>query len=231
MKTLIAIPTYNEFGNIDNLIKSILVEMKNADILFIDDSSIDGTLELINVYKKKNAKIKLILNNKKMGVGNAHLNAIYYAYKNNYALLITMDADFTHNPSYIKNLIESVGENDVVIGSRHEKKGSIKSWPRFRKFLTQSAYFFTKYLLKIEFDATSGFRLYNLKKINSDFFDDIKSKGYSFFIETSFKMNTSLKVKTLSIDMPIRYAEKSKMKFKDMVVTILLMFKLFFKKL
>ena len=80
--------------------------MKNADILFIDDSSIDGTLELINVYKKKNAKIKLILNNKKMGVGNAHLNAIYYAYKNNYALLITMDADFTHNPSYIKNQFE-----------------------------------------------------------------------------------------------------------------------------
>ena len=230
MKTLIAIPTYNEFGNIDNLINSILIEVDNADILFIDDNSTDGTLDLINVHKKKNENIKLILNKKKKGVGNAHLNAINYAYNNNYELLVTMDADFTHNPIYIKNMIEELGENDVIIGSRHEKEDSIKSWPVFRKFLTQSAYFFTKYLLKIKFDATSGFRLYNLKKIKSDFFDDIKSKSYSFFIETSFKFSTNLNVKTLAIEMPIRFAERSKMKFNDMFNTFLLMLKLFFKR-
>jgi len=231
MKSLIAIPTYNELGNIDNLVKSILIETDNTDILFIDDNSSDGTLELINKHKEKNTKIKLILNKKKMGVGNAHLNAIKYAYEKNYELLITMDADFTHNPSYIKNMIEAMEDNDVVIGSRHEKHDSIKSWPIFRKLLTQSAYFFTKFFLKINFDATSGFRLYNLKKINSVFFDDVKSKSYSFFIETSFKFNDELKIKTLPIDMPIRFAEKSKMKFKDMATTVLLMLKLFFKRL
>ena len=230
MKTLIAIPTYNEFGNINNLIESITSENANLDILFIDDNSSDGTLELINKHMKENNNIKLILNNKKMGVGSAHLDAINFAYKDNYEILITMDADFTHHPSYINSMIESMSDNHVVIGSRHEKKDSIKSWPLFRKLLTRSAYFFTKYLLKINFDATSGFRLYNLKKISSNFFDDIKSNGYSFFIETSFKFSTVLNVKTLPIEMPIRFAEKSKMNIYDMITTVLLMIKLLFKK-
>ena len=84
--------------------------------------------------------------------------------------------------------------------------------------------------MKINFDATSGFRLYNLNQINSNFFNNIKSKGYSFFIETSFIFNETLTVKTLPIDMPIRFAEKSKMKINDMIATVLLMLKLFFKK-
>jgi dolichol-phosphate mannosyltransferase len=229
MKSLIAIPTYNEFGNITNLIESIISETVNFDILFIDDSSSDGTLELINKHMKINNNIKLILNNKKMGVGNAHLDAINFAYKNNYEILITMDADFTHHPSYINSMVESMDNNHVVIGSRHEKKDSIKSWPLFRKLLTQSAYLFTKYLLKINFDATSGFRLYNLNKIHSNFFDNIKSNGYSFFIETSFKFSKVLNIKTLPIEMPIRFAEKSKMKIYDMITTVLLMIKLLFK--
>ena len=229
MKSLIAIPTYNEFGNITNLMESITSETVNFDILFIDDNSSDGTLELIYKHMKINNIVKLILNDKKMGVGNAHLDAINFAYKNNYEILITMDADFTHHPSYINSMVESMGDNQVVIGSRHEKKDSIKSWPLFRKLLTQSAYLFTKYLLKINFDATSGFRLYNLKKINSNFFDNIKSNGYSFFIETSFNFSKLLNVKTLPIEMPIRFAEKSKMKIYDMITTILLMIKLLFK--
>ena len=230
MKILIAIPTYNEFGNIENLINSISAETNNMDILFIDDNSSDGTLEMINKYKNNQMNIKLILNEEKMGVGNAHLNAINYAYKNNYQILVTMDADFTHHPSYINKMIKNMGDNHIVIGSRHEKKDSIKSWPLFRKFLTQSAYFFTKYFLKINFDATSGFRLYNLTTINSNIFDNIQSKGYSFFIETSFKFKRILKVKTLAIDMPIRFAEKSKMKFSDIITTVLLMIKLYFKR-
>ena len=230
MKTLIAIPTYNEFGNINNLIESINSETNGLEILFIDDNSTDGTLDLINNQIKKNDNIKLILNNNKMGVGSAHLDAINYAYENNYEILITMDADFTHHPSYINLMIEAMEDNHVIIGSRHEKQNSIKSWPLFRKFLTQSAYLYTKYLLNINFDATSGFRLYNLKKIRSNFFNNTKSKGYSFFIETSFKFSLFLNVKTLPIDMPIRFAEKSKMKINDMITTVLLMIKLFFIK-
>lgn len=230
MKVLLAIPTYNEFGNIEILLQTILKETKDIDILFIDDNSSDGTIDIINKYKNNFGFINLILNKSKFGVGSAHLDAINYAYNNNYEFLLTMDADFTHHPKYINKMLMEIGDYPIIIASRHENLDSLKSWPYFRKLLTRIAFFYSKFLLGIHFDSTSGFRLYNLKKIQKTFFNGIKSKSYSFFIETSFKINKYFQVKTLSIDMPIRFAEKSKMKLKDMINTILLMIILLFKK-
>ena len=231
MKILLAIPTYNEFGNIDALLQSILKETKNIDILLVDDNSTDGTIDVINKYKNNFKFINLIINKFKSGVGSAHLDAINYAYKNDYKFLITMDADFTHHPKYINRMIMELGDNDIIIASRHENLDSLKTWPFFRKLLTRMAYFYSKFLLGIHFDSTSGFRLYNLKKIKEEIFHNIKSKSYSFFIETSFLINKTLKVKSLSIDMPIRFAEKSKMKFIDMLNTIIIMIILLIKKI
>ena len=165
-----------------------------------------------------------------MGVGSAHLKALEFAYSNKYDLLVTMDADFTHNPKYIKQMLKLNESYPVVIGSRHIEKDSLKSWPLPRKLLTYSAYYVTKNFLNIDFDSTNGFRSYNLKIINQNIFNKIKSQSYSFFIETSFVLNKELNVKSIPIEMPIRFAEKSKMKIIDMFVTTLLIIKLFFKR-
>ena len=230
MKILIAIPTYNEFGNIDPLLEAINKENLNADILFIDDNSQDKTQDAIKKHQTNNFNIKLISRNKKIGVGDAHIKALEYAFKNNYNILVTMDADFTHNPKYIKNMISLTETVDLVVGSRHIKKNSIQTWPIARRFLTNFAFFVTKNFLKINFDATSGFRSYNLNKINPEIFYKIKSKSYSFFVESSFLISRNLTVHALPIDMPIRFAEKSKMKIKDMASTILLILRLFFSR-
>ncbi len=230
MKNLIAIPTYNEFGNIDSLIEAINKENLNTDILFIDDNSQDKTQDAIKKNQINYSNIKLISRDKKIGVGDAHLKAIEYAFKNNYNILVTMDADFTHNPKYIKEMISLTETVHLVVGSRHIKKNSIDTWPIIRKFLTNCAFFVTKNFLKIDFDATSGFRCYNLDKLNPEFFTKIKSKSYSFFVESSYEINKNLIVRTLPIDMPIRFAEKSKMKIKDMSFTILLILRLFFSR-
>ena len=230
MKTLIAIPTYNEYENITLLLDSIFKENLNSDILFIDDNSQDNTEKAIRLYQEKKTNIKLISREKKMGVGSAHLKALEFAYSNKYDLLVTMDADFTHNPKYIKQMLKLNESYPVVIGSRHIEKDSIQSWPLFRKFLTYSAFYVTKNFLNISFDATSGFRSYNLKMINQNIFNKIKSQSYSFFIETSFVLNKELNVKAIPVKMPIRFAEKSKMKIIDMFVTTLLIIKLFFKR-
>jgi dolichol-phosphate mannosyltransferase len=108
----------------------------------------------------------LISREKKMGVGSAHLRALEFAYSNKYEFLVTMDADFTHNPKYIKQMLKLNETYPVIIGSRHIEKNSIETWPLFRKFLTSSAFFVTKNLLNINFDSTSGFRSYNLKMID-----------------------------------------------------------------
>jgi dolichol-phosphate mannosyltransferase len=231
MRILIAIPTYNEFGNIKLLIQEILNQKLNADILFIDDNSEDGTQKVIKSFQNNFSNIKLISREKKMGVGSAHLEAIEYSYAKKYNILITMDADFTHNPKYIPEMIVNKDNYEMIIGSRHLKKDSIKSWPIFRKSLTYLAFFVTKNLLKINFDATSGFRLYNIDKINKTLFANIKSSSYSFFVETSYFLNQKITVKAIPIDMPIRFAEKSKMNLKDMSSTILLILRLFFKNI
>ena len=230
MKTLIAIATYNEYENINLLLDSIFKENLNSDILFIDDNSQDNTEKAIRLYQEKKTNIKLISREKKMGVGSAHLKALEFAYSNKYDLLVTMDADFTHNPKYIKQMLKLNESYPVVIGSRHIEKDSLKSWPLPRKLLTYSAYYVTKNFLNIDFDSTNGFRSYNLKIINQNIFNKIKSQSYSFFIETSFVLNKELNVKSIPIEMPIRFAEKSKMKIIDMFVTILLIIKLFFKR-
>ena len=230
MKVLIAIATYNEYENINLLLDSIFKENLNSDILFIDDNSQDNTEKAIRLYQEKKTNIKLISREKKMGVGSAHLKALEFAYSNKYDLLVTMDADFTHNPKYIKQMLKLNESYPVVIGSRHIEKDSIQSWPLFRKFLTYSAFYITKNFLNIDFDSTNGFRSYNLKIINQNIFNKIKSQNYSFFIETSFILNKELNVKSIPVEMPIRSAEKSKMKIIDVFVTILLIIKLFFKR-
>jgi len=230
MKTLIAIATYNEYGNVALLLDSIINENLNCDILFIDDDSQDKTQEAIKSYQEKNSNIKLISREKKLGIGSAHLKALEFAYSNKYNFLITMDADFTHNPKYIKQMLKLNETYPLIIGSRHIEKNSIQSWPLFRKFLTYSAFYVTKNFLNIRFDATSGFRSYNLIEINQDLFKNIKSQSYSFFVETSYILNRELTVKAIPIEMPIRFAEKSKMKITDMLATIFLIIRLFFRK-
>ncbi len=148
MKTLIAIPTYNEYENITLLLDSIFKENLNSDILFIDDNSQDNTEKAIRLYQEKKTNIKLISREKKMGVGSAHLKALEFAYSNKYDLLVTMDADFTHNPKYIKQMLKLNESYPVVIGSRHIEKDSLKSWPLPRKLLTYSAYYVTKIFFK-----------------------------------------------------------------------------------
>ena len=231
MKILIAIATYNEYGNVSPLLDSIIKENLNCDILFIDDNSQDKTEEVIKSYQEKNSNIKLISREEKLGVGSAHLEALKFAYSNGYNFLVTMDADFTHNPKYIKQMLKLSETYSLIVGSRHLEKNSIQSWPLFRKFLTYSAYYVTKNFLNINFDATSGFRSYNLEKINQDLFKKIKSRSYSFFVESSYILNKKLDVKAVPIEMPHRFAEKSKMKIVDISTTIFLIIRLIFKRL
>ena len=231
MKILIAIATYNEYGNVSPLLDSIIKENLNCDILFIDDNSQDKTEEVIKSYQEKNSNIKLISREEKLGVGSAHLEALKFAYSNGYNFLVTMDADFTHNPKYIKQMLKLSETYSLIVGSRHIEKNSIQSWPLFRKFLTYSAYYVTKNFLNINFDATSGFRSYNLEKINQDLFKKIKSRSYSFFVESSYILNKKLDVKAVPIEMPHRFAEKSKMKIADISTTIFLIIRLIFKRL
>ena len=230
-KILILLPTLNEVSHILKLYKKILRQNINLDVLFVDDGSTDGTWEeIIKIKKKAKTKVFAIRRNQREGLGKAHKDGLNWAYKNNYKYLITMDTDFAHDPKYIPMLVKKIKKSDVVIGSRHLKKGSTPNWNLFRLFLNKAAYIVSYMLFKHNYDATNAFRCYNLKKIKKNFISYCKSNDYDFFF-TSITILNFYKYKISQIPMVItgRTAGNSKMKFKHMIKSIYMMFNLFLK--
>ena len=166
MKNIIIIPTLNENENINYLFQSIVKNFK-IPILFIDDNSNDGTREKILSLSKKSKLIKYIFRNKRYGIGSAHKEGIYWAYKNKFNLCFTMDADRTHNPFEIKKMLNILKKKnaDIIITSRFLKKSSLEDWPTLRKIITKIRYYLVKIILNTNLDSSGGFRCYNISKI------------------------------------------------------------------
>ena len=230
-KTLIFIPTYNEVENVERIFREIISLGLGADILFLDDNSPDGTGELIDELIEKNSNTFVIHRTGKLGIGSAHLEGIKWAYNKKYDVLITMDCDFTHSPSYIYNFISASDRADIVVGSRYMKKHSLASWNLFRKTLTHIGHFLTVTMLGMPYDASGAFRLYNIKNINKDLFSLILSKGYSFFFESLFVLNfNKIKISEIPIELPSRTYGTSKMSLKDAWNSLMFLLSLFRRK-
>ena len=187
-KILIFSATYNEAKNIALLIKAIEELNLNVDVLIIDDNSPDKTWEVVQNYSKNKKNIYLIIRDKKMGLDTAHKLAFEYSVNNNYDFLITIDADLTHDPKKIPEFINELKKNPFVLGSRFTKGGSFdsKGWRRALSILGNK---FIKIMFNINCDEfTTAFRGYNLKQLEGFDLRDVKSKGYSFFMESIFRI-------------------------------------------
>ncbi|MBI4931869.1 MAG: glycosyltransferase [Bacteroidetes bacterium] len=229
--TLIFIPTYNEVENVERIFREIKSFNLGADILFLDDNSPDGTGKLIDELVEKNKDTFVIHRAGKFGIGSAHQEGIKLAYDKNYEILITMDCDFTHSPSYIINFIRHSDSADIVVGSRYMKKHSLATWNVFRKFLTNLGHFLTVNLLDMPYDASGAFRLYCLKRIDRKLFSLIQSNGYSFFFESLFILHFNRKkVAEIPIELPARTYGTSKMNYKDVWKSFVFLSQLFFRK-
>lgn len=226
-KILIIIPTYNENKNIDILIKNIFNKNLELNVLIVDDNSTDGTLEKIYELKKIYKNLFLLKRPKKMGVGGAHIDGIKWAYKNYYLRVITMDGDLTHSTDKIDDFIEKGKNFDLVIGSRFFDKYSLKDWDFHRKILTHLGHFCTKFLLGIKYDASGGFRFYKLNVIPIKIFEQINSKGYSFFMESIFVMQRhNFSISEIELKLPKRIYGSSKMTIYDIIKSLFTLQKL-----
>ena len=186
-KNLIIIPTYNEALNIKSLIIKILKLKKNFDLLIIDDNSPDGTQSVIKKLKLKN--VFLIIRKNKNGIGSAHKVGLKWGYKRNYKKIITMDADGTHNPKYIKALLNVSIDTDLVVTNRFLKKESISTWPILRIIITHIRHYLIKLLLGMPYDASGAYRCYNTNKIKISDILKAKDNSYSFFWESLFLLH------------------------------------------
>ena len=210
-KTLVFTATYNEVQNIKKLISLIYKNFPKADILVIDDNSPDLTYKLLKKLKKKYKNLKIKLRDKKYGLDSAHKFAYDFAKKNGYVKLITMDADLSHNPIEIKKIVRLLDKSEFVIGSRYIKGGKCEL-PLLRYLISFFGNKFIKFFLGIKCtEFTSSYRGFNLIKLKNFSLKKIKSKGYSFFMETVYLINKkNFKITEIPIIFKNRIYGKSK---------------------
>ena len=204
-KTLVFTATYNEVQNIKKLISLIYKNFPKADILVIDDNSPDLTYKLLKKLKKKYKNLKIKLRDKKYGLDSAHKFAYDFAKKNGYVKLITMDADLSHNPIEIKKIVRLLDKSEFVIGSRYIKGGKCEMG-FLRYLISVIGNKFIKFFLGIKCNEfTSSYRGFNLIKLKNFSLKKIKSKGYSFFMETVYLIN---KKNFKIIEIPIKFKNR-----------------------
>ncbi len=231
-KTLILIPTYNEAENVEAIFNEIHRLNLDADILFIDDHSPDGTGDIIDRLVGRYSHLSVIHRSGKLGIGSAHLEGIRWAYKNNYTILITMDCDFSHSPRYLSDFIRYSTNYDIVIGSRYIEQGSLPGWNWYRKSLTYIGHYLISKILKMPYDATGAFRLYRLDKIPAGIFDMIESRTYSFFFESLYILHRNgFRVKEFPIKLPNRTYGHSKMTLRLAAHSLTRLIRIYFKTL
>ncbi len=205
----IVAPTYNESGNIRNLLQSVskILEGYDYEIIIVDDNSPDGTAGIVRKIVAESNRIRLVVRSGKLGLGSAILEGFSIA-KGNYLLMI--DADLSHRPEDIKRLVDNRKGADIIIGSRYIKGGKIVGWPVKRKIISKVAILFVKILFNLSVkDPVSGFVLY--KKETFEHLDGkLKPIGYKLLLEVLAK-SPGLTITEIPITFIDRKAGKSKM--------------------
>ena len=188
--TLVIIPTYNEKENIEAIIRAVFSQEKIFDVLVVDDSSPDGTSQIVNKLKSEFSNLFIEIRKEKNGLGTAYIHGFKWALTNGYEYIMEMDADFSHNPSDLIKLYSAcaIDGADFSIGSRYlSNKINVVNWDFKRLFLS---YFASKYVRIITqipiYDTTAGFVCYHRKVLESINLDKIEFVGYAFQIEMKF---------------------------------------------
>lgn len=189
--TLVIIPTYNEAANVARLIPVMMSLKPDADLLFVDDNSPDGTQEIINKHREVfPGRIHLLARKEKSGLGSAYVAGFRYALEKDYTYICEMDADFSHDPNDIPKLVEAAknGNASLVIGSRYHNGISIVNWPLSRLILSYSANLYARLITGLPVkDTTAGFKCFRREVLEAIPLDRIKSNGYAFQIEMHFR--------------------------------------------
>src|SRR5437660_4531787 len=219
MKTLIIIPTYNEFDNLRPLLQEIFSFAPAADVLIVDDNSPDGTGKLADQIHIENPQVDVLHRAGKLGLGTAYIAGFKYAVEHGYDAAFEMDADFSHDPRYLPDFLQAIENADLVIGSRYVPGGNTPNWSLLRRFISGGGNLFARFMLGIPVrDCTAGFRCYRRKVLESIDLDSIQSQGYAFQVELAYRTTRQgFKVVETPIVFMDRRVGKSKMSHKIFV--------------
>ncbi|NIN50489.1 MAG: glycosyltransferase [Gemmatimonadales bacterium] len=185
---LVVMPTYNERANLPVIVPKVLAQAPGIHVLIVDDNSPDGTGQLADELAAKNERIHVMHRPDKLGLGTAYIAGFKWALERDYEYVFEMDSDFSHNPDHIPEFLEAAQHYDLVLGSRYLKGVTVINWPMSRLLLSYFANKYARLITGLPFsDTTGGFKCYRRTVLEGIDLDAIRSEGYSFQIETTFR--------------------------------------------
>jgi len=203
---LVIIPTYNESENITRIVSRTRKAVPDAHILVADDNSPDGTGKLADEIAASDDHVNVMHRLGKEGLGAAYLAGFEWGLNEGYEVLVQMDADGSHQPEQLPQLLNALSDADVVLGSRWVKGGEVLNWPKSREILSRGGNLWTRIALGIPLrDATGGYRAFRRKTLLGLGLDNVASAGYCFQVDLAWR---ALKAGFKVVEVPITFIER-----------------------
>lgn len=185
---LVILPTYNESMNLPQIVPAILDQDPRLEVLVVDDNSPDGTGELADQLAAAFARVHVLHRAAKEGLGKAYLAGFSWGLEQGYDRLLEMDADFSHDPKFLPQMLAAADQSDLVIGSRYKSGVNVINWPMSRLLLSYGANIYVRWVTGLPLtDATGGFKCFRREVLAALPLDRVRSNGYAFQIEMSFR--------------------------------------------
>jgi len=213
-RALVIIPTFNERENLPNVVPLVLEQDSRLEVLVIDDSSPDGTGELADALAEASPRVHVVHRAGKQGLGTAYLTGFRWAIEHGYDYVFEMDADFSHDPRHLPTFLREIQDADLVIGSRYlNGRVTVVNWPMPRLMLSYFANVYARWVTGLKlWDSTGGYKCYRRRVLEGIDLEQVRSNGYSFQIETSFRAwKRGFRIREITITFSDRNVGHSKM--------------------
>jgi len=213
-RALVIVPTYNEATNLRTLVQEALAQDESIEILVIDDNSPDGTGRIADELADETPRVHVLHREGKQGLGTAYLAGFKWALAREYEFILEMDADHSHDPKHLPEFFAAVQDADLVLGSRYlNGRVTVVNWPMTRLLLSYFANIYARIVTGNKLcDATGGFKCFRRKVLIAIDLDSVRSNGYSFQIEMSFRAKRKgFKIREIPIIFVDRTDGESKM--------------------
>jgi dolichol-phosphate mannosyltransferase len=207
-RVLVIIPTYNEADNVRLIVDRLRRAVPAVDVLIADDNSPDGTGEIADELAAADPQVAVLHRVVKQGLGVAYLAAFAWAKEHGYDAVVEMDADGSHAPEQLPQLLDALAEADVVLGSRWVRGGKVLNWPAHRLLLSRGGNLYVRLALGMPLrDATGGYRAYRMTALDKMDVDTVASQGYCFQVDLAWRAHRNgFRV----AELPITFAERER---------------------
>ncbi|MGH3443192.1 MAG: polyprenol monophosphomannose synthase [Nitriliruptorales bacterium] len=184
-QTLVTIPTFNERDSVEQVVTGVLAAVPDADVLVVDDASPDGTGELVDALARREPRVHVLHRERKLGLGSAYRTGFAWGLARGYEVFVEMDADLSHDPASLPEILRLTTQADLVIGSRYVAGGGTRNWPWHRRALSRGGNVYVRVVTGVPVaDATSGYRAFRRSVLETIEVGGLRSEGYSFQLET-----------------------------------------------